>query len=347
VSDAVSVCSADGASWGAPQQCPAGTVCKSEGNQAGCAATGSCTPGAVYCQGSELRQCDAQGVGSQLIATCQQGQVCDAPSMSCKSQACTPLQAVCQGNVSVVCNADGTGYLPGGTDCAAQGKTCQAGSCVGGGCSNTSPDAVRLVEVYLGTDDYVVLENRGPCAAQIDELSVRFDAVDAANDLDFDLPPRMLNPGERVYVVDPLGAKAGDIAIGSDQNIFFTYDTGSNALLCKGPCYSGQVIDFFSHASGAQAPAPPGGVTFAPAPLTGITKDNENSHAFVRAAFTGAFPSFKASDWSLAPASRPWANDPSCPATQPASNATCTGSETCIYGGVTCTCISFFGWTCM
>ncbi|HQP35624.1 MAG TPA: hypothetical protein PLI95_10600 [Polyangiaceae bacterium] len=388
--NAVVPCSANGASWGPPQPCPSGAVCKLIDAQAGCAmllctpdsvvcqgdnlvtcssdgtsiassvdcasqglhcAGGACSslvcsPNAAFCDGSQIRQCNASGTGSQLLMTCSPGQYCDPFTTACVSLVCTPGQPACQGNFATKCNASGTGFDPGGVDCAALGKSCSNGACVGCAPGGIAPDAVRMVELYIGTDDYIVLQNRGSCPAQLDALWIRIDSIDSTYDFDFDVPAMTLGPNERVYVIDPAGAKPGDIAIPQGQNISMTYQSGETVSLCKGPCSSGVVLDFFSHASGAQPPSPPAGITFTPAPVTGITQANEQSHAYARIAYAGAYPAFKATDWQLAAASRPWVNPTVCPPVMPTTGDPCTGSDTCYYGASFCTCLSFIGWMC-
>jgi len=165
---------------------------------------------------------------------------------------------------------------------------------------------VRIVEVFIGNSDYIVLENRGGCPAELDALHVQIGAVDTTNNLDIDVPPRVLAAGERVYVADATGAKAGDISV--TENIFLTPDTGEYILLCNGPCASGVALDYFAHASGAQPPLPPLGITFTPGPLTGITPATAEQDAYVRVQFAGSFPSFTATDWQVGACSRPWVN---------------------------------------
>ncbi|MBI5535515.1 MAG: hypothetical protein HY898_22485 [Deltaproteobacteria bacterium] len=306
----------------------------------------ACVPNAKFCAGADLRQCNAQGSDSLLVMTCGSGQYCDDATASCQNLLCTPGQPVCLGDVATTCNASGTGYTPGGTDCAAQGKACNAGACQGCPGGSGPPDNVRLVEVFIGNSDYIVLENHGACPAELDTLHLQIGAVDTANNLDFDLPQRVLASGERVYVVDTNGAKPGDIPV--QDNIFLTPDTGEYVLLCNGPCASGVAVDYFAHASGAQPPLPPLGITFTPAPLTGITVATAEQNAYLRVAFTGSFPSFKAGDWQVATCTRPWVNPPQCPASAPSSGTACSQNNLlCIYGAVQCNCLNPLGWYCM
>lgn len=305
-----------------------------------------CSPSALFCEGNQVRRCNADGSASSLVQTCGANQFCDPASTSCVTQVCTPGAPVCNGSIATTCNASGTGYVAGGTDCAAQNKGCSGGACVGCPSGGVTPSAVRLAEVFIGTNDYVVLVNRGGCPAQLDTLSLRIGATDPQNILEFDLPAQLLAAGARVYVIDVNGAKTGDIPVGQNDNIFLTPDTGEYVALCQGPCSSGVVLDYFAHASGAQPPLPPVGITFTPAPLTGITMSTQDTQAYVRSAYAGASPSFKASDWQVGAASRPYENVSTCPPTQPAGGSACSmgTGEFCVYGAVTCIC--FMSWMC-
>jgi hypothetical protein len=136
---------------------------------------------------------------------------------------------------------------------------------------------------------------------------------------------------------------AGDIS--STENIFLTPDTGGYVMLCEGPCSSGNAIDYFAHASGSQPPLPPLGITFTPGPLTGITTASQDTQTYMRVQHTGAFPGFKAGDWQTGAATRPYENSSECPATQPVQGSACsTAASACLYGAVTCFCMTM--WLC-
>ena len=302
----------------------------------------ACAPGATYCEGKDVRQCNAQGSGFTVIDTCSSAEYCDSATTTCQSMVCSPGAPVCNGNVATSCNAEGSGFLPGGTDCASQGKSCSGGTCAACPATPGAPTGVRLTEVYIGTDDYLVLENRGSCPAELDGLTVQVISSSSGDNLDFNLPPFVLQPGAEVYVVDVNGAQTGDIT--SQQNIFLTPDTGEYVMLCLGSCSATTVVDYFAHGSAQPPPLPPYGISFAPGPLAGITNADQDVKAYVRSSFSGSFPAFKASDWQVGNASRPYQNPTGCPPTQPAASDPCTMMQQCIYGAVTCLCFS--GWMC-
>lgn len=246
-------------------------------------------------------------------------------------------------DIATTCNAQGSGYAPGGTNCASQGKACVDGACAACPTQPGPGTSVRMTEVFLGNDDYIKLENRGNCAAQLDGMSLELrSSTGSQDDLVFDLPSFLLEPGESVYVRDANGAQAGDIA--SQTNIFLTPETGQYVMLCVGACSSTTVVDYVEHGAVEAPPLPPWGITFEPAPLSGIGPNDENDKAFLRTGYSGSFPTYHASDWQVGTASRPYENSVDCPPTQPAQGSACTLMQQCVYGAVTCIC--FQGWMC-
>lgn len=320
------------------------TDCTGTGQRcvSGACADAVCSPNAVFCDGKELKLCDASGQSASTLQLCGSSEFCDGTLGTCRAQVCTPSAKACNGDVATTCNASGSGYAPGGTDCAGQGKSCAAGECVACPGGRGPVRDLRLMELFAGTYDWVVIENRGTCT--VDLLGVRFSArtSTSGNDLDFDLPAHVLAPGARVYVVDSSGAQAGDIS--SANNIFFTDTSSDYAMLCDGVCTSSTIIDLVAHVAGATPLPPyPTGVTFSPGGLAGITASNVETHALRRRAFSGTAPSFLASDWEVAAKSR--AGGTQCPVTQPVNGASCTElGANCTYGGVTCSC--FLTWSC-
>ncbi|HPB95804.1 MAG TPA: hypothetical protein PKW66_07810 [Polyangiaceae bacterium] len=303
----------------------------------------ACTPNSKYCVGAELRQCNAAGSDYSVLTVCEPKQVCNSTAGACVNKLCEPGQPACGGERATKCNAAGDGYESGGTNCASSGKSCSQGACVGCPANGAAPTQVRMTEVYLGVDDYIVLKNQGSCPAQLDTLRLRVMAQYSENSIELDLPPFLLGAGASVYVIDEMGAKPGDIS--SKENIYLTADSGENVMLCEGSCATGTVLDFFSHASGAPPPAPPPGITFTPGPLTGITNSTENDRAYVRTAFSGSYPAFKASDWQEQAASRAWENPTSCPALPPDNSTPCSDTGlVCSYGTVLCYCVIM--WVC-
>ncbi len=340
--DTVIQCSADGLAVVSSVDCAA----QQKHCNAGACSNLACSPNTVFCSGDQVKQCDATGSNSSVVGTCGLQQVCDPATATCVSPLCVPNATVCNGDTATTCNASGSGYAPGGTDCAAQGKTCSNGVCSACAPAGGPPTHVRMTEVFIGTNDYILLTNLGDCSAQVDSLSLRIAASEASNDIELDMPSRVLTPGESVYVIDAAGAQGNDITPPNGDNIFLTPDTGGYVMLCIGSCGNGVVQDYFAHASGAQPPPPPAGLAFTPAPLTGITTTDQDTNAYKRIAFAGSYPAFKATDWQVGAASRPYENPPSCPATKPADGSGCAASGAmCQYAGVVCTCI--MQWICL
>ncbi|MFW5741221.1 MAG: hypothetical protein ACOC1F_12725, partial [Myxococcota bacterium] len=317
--------------------------CASSGKNcfAGACSDQVCDPSLKYCEGDEVRQCNAQGSSYSVVDTCTSSEYCDAASASCKAMMCSPGAPVCNGDIATTCNAQGSGYASGGTNCASQGKSCVDGACAACPAQPGPGTSVRMTEVFIGNTDYIKLENRGSCAAQLDGMSLEV-RTGGQDDLVLDLPSYVLGSGESVYVRDAIGAQAGDIA--AQQNIFLTPETGEYVMLCVGACSSTTVVDYVEHGAVQAPPLPPWGITFEPAPLSGITANDENQRAFLRTGYAGSFPAFQASDWQLGDASRPYENPNECPPTQPAHLSACTLMQSCVYGSVTCIC--FQGWMC-
>jgi hypothetical protein len=159
-----------------------------------------------------------------------------------------------------------------------------------------------MKEAFLGSVDYLLLTNRGDCAAQLDTLSIRINS-NKPSSMDFDLPPWVLAPGAQVYVIYKSSA-ATDI-VAPDLVNFLLPSQSEWVALCEGPCSGGVILDYFAHANAGQPPAAPAGVSFLPEPLPGIDMFSQNVSAYTRQAYTGAFPTFVASDWKIAVASRP------------------------------------------
>ena len=103
-------------------------------------------------------------------------------------------------------------------------------------------DQVRIVELGIGTTDYLVLRNMSDCPADVTGAKVLFnDSV--AQDLTTTLPSLILQPGEQLRIQENLGASVpGAIDAGGD--IAFEYDRGGTALFCKGDCsVAANVVD--------------------------------------------------------------------------------------------------------
>jgi len=150
-----SSCSVDGGAGCKPWICTPGTsdcsasgesvkLCAQDGlsiaSEIDCAADGqrcylgeckpkACEPGSTFCQGSELRDCAANGTQSTLRTACPSGQYCDSTTLACAFQKCTSGAPLCDGERATRCNAAGSGPVADGTDCAADGRACFNGEC--------------------------------------------------------------------------------------------------------------------------------------------------------------------------------------------------------------------------
>jgi hypothetical protein len=171
-------CSVNGASFTVLENCPfacAPAACSAQCvNDMSCSSTqhcaagtcvaDACAQGQTYCDGDEVRTCDARGVASTLVATCPFGCVgaacanqcvrdtdCSADRYcsggTCLSDACPQGQAYCAGNERRSCSANGASSMAIGpcafgcrngacaaqcsadTDCLAN-QFCSGGTCV-------------------------------------------------------------------------------------------------------------------------------------------------------------------------------------------------------------------------
>jgi hypothetical protein len=236
-------------------------------------------------------------------------------------------------------------------DCATTGQSCVLGQCKSCGATTTS-SPVRLKEVFIGTPEYLVLENTGGCPVDLSGLTLSFDTSSASGvPSTFTLPSQSLDAGATVTVVDGTAATPTAGQIGTTNNIDWQGAYGGWVMLCDGPCTTpANTVDALAF-QGGTAPRPfPGVVTFSPA-LTAITTSNEQTDSFQRVAHTGAYPNFARSDWTTGPATTPGATT-TCPLTQPVSGNSCgTYGLSCPYGTINCSCTLglstfLFAWSC-
>jgi hypothetical protein len=121
----VKQCAQDGLSFASEIDCAAdGQLC----HLAQCKPK-VCEPGSVFCQGSDVHECAANGTASSLKVSCGFNQYCDEQSGTCEYQSCTPGAALCDGGVATKCDAKGAGPEPDGIDCAEDDKLCYDGEC--------------------------------------------------------------------------------------------------------------------------------------------------------------------------------------------------------------------------
>ncbi len=262
-----------------------------------------CDPNSTYCNvaTNAVMQCSGNGQSATVLDQCTASEYCDAPTSSCKTQVCAPSQPVCDGNVATTCNALGSGYASGGTNCTASGKTCVGGVCSACPAGNAAQSAVRMIELHVGDVDYIVLRNTDmTCSADLQGMEIGASAGNV-QPLITPLPSFVLGPGQDVYVVEPNGFQTGDIQ--TSGNIIWIGNSFGYALLCRGACtVAANVVDAVGFGGAVELPSP---LSMVPSGLTGITSVNEDSHAYRRSAFSGAYPAFQSSDWTVGLASRP------------------------------------------
>ena len=261
----------------------------------------------------------------------------------CKTAVCARGAPACNLNVATTCNADGSGFASGGTDCSGSGQTCVNGACTNCPAGGTV-DGVRLVEVFVGAADYVIVKNTNTmCPAQLSQVTLRVeDTDDASAPTDLSIGAYMLAPGATALV-----SESGTTGDTLTSGLIDLNPTAGYAMICRGACATGgtpTVLDALSYSNGTTAPPPMlSPVTFTP--IQGIASVS-TTEAFVRHAFSGAYPAYLSSDWSIGTATRKDSSTGTCPATQPTTGICTTISLACTYGAITCTCGITVTWTC-
>ncbi|MEY3012448.1 MAG: hypothetical protein RIT45_1183 [Pseudomonadota bacterium] len=135
----VAKCSARGTSFLPATACGANETC-----QSGACLPNTCVAGSANCTAAGLAVCRADGSGFD-VTPCATGTICAAGASgvpACLEQHCTPGASVCDGGLVVSCDAQGLASSA-VRDCAAEGKTCQAGTCV-------APTCVPGVQTCMG-----------------------------------------------------------------------------------------------------------------------------------------------------------------------------------------------------
>jgi hypothetical protein len=330
-STTVVVCSDDGFSVVSRTDCSR----TDEFCNAGACSDLACAPDSDFCDRQEVRHCDSDGLSSSLVDTCEADEYCDHADPSCKPLVCTPNAPACDGSVAKICNMTGTGFVGIGIDCANSNRVCASGACRTCPGGDGPLDAVRLVEVFIGTNDYVILQNTSS-ACPVDLSGLQLRASDAEGQADLLIEAYTLDPGDKALVGETSFTAADTVTNG----LIDLSTTAGYVLLCAGACTTSgtpTVVDAMSYWDGATAPpAFPDPVTFSP--VEGIDISNYMNTAFVRTAFTGTYPDFKASDWTTGAATVEDSSTGTCPATQPTASICTSIGLSCTYGAVSCNC---------
>jgi hypothetical protein len=140
---------------------------------------GTCTPGALSCEGNMSRTCASDGRSYTNYVNCSDSSLVCAVGVGCVL--CQPGRATCEGGVPSRCAADGSGWQP-QEPCGA-GTVCREGACI-----NLCEEA-RGNSSYIGCDYWAV-----PTANS--ELASDFEyAVAIANPQDYDATVDITNGG--------------------------------------------------------------------------------------------------------------------------------------------------------
>ena len=265
---------------------------------------GDCCPNCGDGSLEGFEQCDGANLNNTTCAD-----LCyDGGTLSCANWCeldttqCTGTGPVC-GNGTVeggICGeeCDGTNF---------DGQTCTSLNHDGGTLSCTAncqfnfsgcgpllclplDQAIRLQEASHMDPDYVAIKNLSVCPTDVQGLELQTN--DGSLSASIPLPSQILQPGEVVYLVESSLGTGTDINLG--YNISWVTNSDGFVLLCNGPCtVTSNVVDAMHF--GTSAPALPSPVVFSPAPMGDIT----TSQAYVRSFFTGVYPVFNQSDWSI------------------------------------------------
>jgi hypothetical protein len=160
---------------------------------------------------------------------------------------------------------------------------------------------IRIHEVYIGTVDYIIVDNPTTCALDLDPLEIVFDDS-SSTDVFYNVPSFVLAANSQVLITESSSPPAGALSTGT--NILFSGTRGGLVLICDGACnYSNgsNVVDAFPWEGAALPPPMPTGITFTPTHATGITSTNEATTSHLRVANTGANPNFFLADWTTGP----------------------------------------------
>jgi hypothetical protein len=92
-----------------------------------------CVPGAVFCDGQVITECDGEGASKAVLDACDpSSHFCEEGEQDawCSLHVCPPNTAMCDGDTRYVCDAIGSGPLADSqTNCADQDKVCFDGAC--------------------------------------------------------------------------------------------------------------------------------------------------------------------------------------------------------------------------
>ena len=193
------------------------------------------------------------------------------------------------------------------------GSTCQVepGWRCPGPATACQPD-LRIQEVFIGTQDYVVIKNMSTTSIDLNGIQLELRRG-GANDPTLTMPTYVLQPGSTVRVSEIAGVWAGDISFGAP--IRFDATENGTVTLCyqdadagTADCSGEQVIDMmrFRHDAGTNLTGFPPGSVFNGSFIGGVTAANEEFFSFHRTTDTGMYPVFQNGDWRVGVATRPF-----------------------------------------
>ncbi|PIE18050.1 MAG: hypothetical protein CSA65_06350 [Proteobacteria bacterium] len=153
---------------------------------------------------------------------------------------------------------------------------------------------VRLVELAIGTPDYVGIKNYGSAPVAIGGFELEMTGTSATSPTVYTIGTRTLKAGEAVYFVEYSdGTLANDVNTGANIPFY----NGPPATTLPNACAlrdaAGKLLDYW--AIGAKAENLPAGATFTP--QVWPTGFDSGSDSLQRKSNTSVCPAFKVSDW--------------------------------------------------
>lgn len=175
-------------------------------------------------------------------------------------------------------------------------RTCQASGSWSGvepTCQDAHTKDLRLVQLHIGSGDFVSIRNTGNYSVTL--IGVHVELRDSANTFSYDFAEGALAIGAE--------ARVGGGGTGSQYAFAFSLEgsRGAAIMLCATkPCTVDTVLDAFTYRAGIDPPPLPTGVSINE-PVLGIDSTNEDAEDFYRIAYEGTTPRFSSCDWSAGP----------------------------------------------
>ncbi len=168
-------CAYDGSGWK-----DTGQKCQDVCNNGQCV-TQACTRNEIFCDGKDIKKCNAQGTGATTQESCDFGCSTPSPELGPVCHKCEQGKGRCNGDNVEACNDPVTGYENLGP--CPDGKVCAAGTCIG---KMTFPEGLDAHQTYLHFSRYGAACMLSPTAGSENVLCYSMDTTNMAMDIDLD-----------------------------------------------------------------------------------------------------------------------------------------------------------------